>query len=124
MDKPIKTIPEPTRIPATLVLDNALCVASGDWLGDSDASILSTCGEEFWSLAAKTEGDCFADVGDGDFVVVVDVTLGVGVGVDVEDMLGVGDGLGVGEGVGSGSFKVTVMEFDQFTEERLPPVVV
>ena len=67
-----------------MVLDKALGVASGNGLGDSDASILSACGEKFWSLADRTEGDCFADIGDGDFVVVVDVALGVGVGVAVD----------------------------------------
>ncbi len=40
MDKPIKTIPEPTRIPATLVFDIALGVASGEGEGE-DVSALS-----------------------------------------------------------------------------------
>ena len=69
-----------------MVLESALGVASGDGLDDSDASVLSTCGEEFWSLADRTKGDCFADVGDGDFEVAVDVVLGVGVGEFVCDV--------------------------------------
>ena len=103
MDKPIKTIPEPTRIPATLVFDIALGVASGEGEGEDVSALSEAKSKESWSRADKTWGDCFTEVGDGDFIMAVDVALGVGVGepaCDVEEVLGVGDGLGVGSGAG------------------------
>ena len=103
MDNPINANPEPTRSPATLVLERALWVASIDGIGEVLAEVDEAKIRELSLAADKTWGESFADVGDGDFVV-VDVAFGVGVGDFVEvdcDADEEGDGSGVGVGVGS-----------------------
>ena len=100
MDKPINANPEPTRSPATLVLERALWLASVDGFGETLAEVDEDKINELLSSADKTLGDCFVDDGDGGFG--VDVVFGVGVG-DFEvdwDVDEDGDGSGVGVGVG------------------------
>lgn len=94
-------------------------------LGDASFSIASpnTIGVTSGVSSGSSVG-----VGVGIFVTVgVGVLLGVGVfvGVDVAVGVAVACGVGVDVGVGSGSLNETVtLLLDQFTEDKLPPVVV
>ena len=54
MDNPINTTPEPTRSPATLVLERALLVASGDELGDALSELAEAKSRELSLAVDKT----------------------------------------------------------------------